>query len=822
MPVSVAFDYTPGTNCPPGFYCPFLDPSDPTTYPSLCPPTTYCAMVRLLGNRCMPQGLYEPMLCWYGFYCPDPQTIIAWYVSLISGSVAPQKCGMFSICPTGTIAEANYSFILLFILLDVILFSYLTARKCSELVKQGLPPLSVIPGYSTWAKYRKRQIRKRRATSRSEQIDRMTRRESFITGNTGDYCTMSNQENRESNTINVPDLSKDSFNSAFNGIENLRMNLKFTDLRYCLGEKVILDSVSGDIKAGRMTAILGPSGAGKTTFVNVLMGKVARTSGDLTINGVQTEMHNFRKIIGYVPQDDVMLRELTVREVILYSARTRLPKDWCLKRVDDLVDAILKVLNLEHIAHTLIGDELNRGISGGQRKRVNIAMELASAPLALILDEPTSGLDSTSALKVSKILRSISRVGLTVVSIIHQPRIEIFNTFDDVLMIIPGGKTAYFGPVKKAKSYFEDFLGFQFDKESNPADVMMDILSGRGKMSGGGGGGGGGCTGTSMKPEAIARSWKEGGHRFVFPGEEAKAKLVSDSKAVESMKSVVSNRGASFLSQCWNAHQRSLTQQARTSGALFMEIWVGMIAGLIMGIAGRCDEMYHGVLVAPYRQLSSTPNEWFLGLYGTLIGVAVAVAGGPAGVRLFGEEKIVYWREAASGHSSLAYFLGKNVSSVYRVALSSLHFTAIYVFFSKPSYAIELQYSLVFLNFLCIYGVAIMVSMVVRRENASLMTVIIGLFLAIFDGFAPTLADARKAGVEFIFSISPNRWASEAQYGLALETYQGLYDLNLASSYFGYELHHTSRNLIMMIALALAYRLVGYLLMILVHRDKQR
>ncbi|KAJ3025265.1 UNVERIFIED_CONTAM: hypothetical protein HDU68_007310 [Siphonaria sp. JEL0065] len=678
IPIGVGFDFEAGSNCPPGFYCPFLDPSDPATYPSLCPPTTYCAMVRLLGNRlkeCMNQ-------CYVGmdFIVQIPKQLllaqkattgnkirlmmnesILKTIYSISGSVAPQKCRPFSICPTGSIAEANYALILLFLLLDFLLFSYLTFKRASELIRQGQPALSVIPGYTTLMKYRRRQIRKRRATMQSEQIERFTRRESFITGNVGGGVgfVLGEERVRESNTTDVPDVPKfastsekdpnrtaldvtelrtsdtstykctdtvpstsvrfsilqqppamqvgqsqldidypdeseseelqeslslkstadlarlemcslvsnvspllEAFHSAFNGIENLRMNLNFTDLRYCLGEKVILDSVSGEIKAGRMTAILGPSGAGKTTFVNVLMGKVERTSGDLTINGVQAEMHTFRKIIGYVPQDDIMLRELTVREVIHYSARTRLPKDWTSKRVDELVDAILKVLNLEHIAHTQIGDELNRGISGGQRKRVNIAMELAA---------------------------------------------EIFNTFDDVLMIIPGGKTAYFGPVKKAKSYFEDFLGFHFEKESNPADVMMDILSGRGKMNGEGA--------TSMKPEAIARSWKEGGYAFVYPGEgNTKKALISDTKAVQSMKSIVASRGASFVYQLWNAHQRSLTQQARTSGALFMEIWVGMVAGLIMGIAGRCDEMYHGVVVAPYRQLSSTPNEWFLGL----------------------------------------------------------------------------------------------------------------------------------------------------------------------------------------------------------------
>ncbi|KAI8621604.1 P-loop containing nucleoside triphosphate hydrolase protein [Chytriomyces sp. MP71] len=591
------------------------------------------------------------------------------------------------------------------------------------------------------------------------------------------------------------------------------MNLEFNKLKYGFGDKIILDSISGEMKAGKMTAILGPSGAGKTSFLNVLMGKVRRTSGEISINGVPAEMHTFRKIIGYVPQDDVMMKELTVREVIHYSARMRLPRDWSNKQVDDLVDAILKVLNLEHVAHALIGDEINRGISGGQRKRVNIGMELAAAPLAICLDEPTSGLDSTAALKVAKILRSISRVGLTVVAIIHQPRIEIFNTFDNVLMIVPGGRTAYFGPVKKAQTYFENSLGFAFPKEANPADVLMDILSGRGKMKN---------NGPSVRIEAIVKFWETEGHRLIHASKDFCSMEEPDLDAVQTMEAIVKSRGAGFLKQVWSAHQRSLNQQARQLGALAMELFVGMFTGLIMGIAGRADEMYHGVFLGTYLQLSSNPNEWFLGLYGTLVGVAVAMAGGPAGVRLFGEEQVVFWRETASGHSTMAYYLGKNVSAIYRVALSSLHFTGIYIFFSKPTYGFEYQYALVFLNFFCIYGIAVVVSMVVRRENAALLTVVLGLFCAIFDGFAPTLRDARQAYVEFIFDLVPNRWAAEAQYGLSLQVYSHLYNLQYATDYFGYELDKTTRNMCMMVALAIGYRIIGYFLMIFLRRDKQR
>ncbi|KAI9347825.1 P-loop containing nucleoside triphosphate hydrolase protein, partial [Zopfochytrium polystomum] len=258
------------------------------------------------------------------------------------------------------------------------------------------------------------------------------------------------------------------------------MDFKFDGLSLRLPTgRWILKGVTGEIRAGGMTAIMGPSGAGKTTFMSVLMGKVRRTGGTLTINGAAAEMERFRKLVGYVPQEDIMLREMTVRETLTYAARVRLPDSWSNHDIANHVDNVIEALNLTDVAHTPIGDELKRGISGGQRKRVNIGMELCAAPLALFLDEPTSGLDATAALDVVRLLQAVCGLGLTVVSVIHQPRVEIFRAFDAVLMIVPGGRTAYLGPVATAQTYFET-LGFAFEALANPADVMMDILAGRG------------------------------------------------------------------------------------------------------------------------------------------------------------------------------------------------------------------------------------------------------------------------------------------------------------------------------------------------------
>lgn len=124
-----------------------------------------------------------------------------------------------------------------------------------------------------------------------------------------------------------------------------------------------------------------------------------------------------------------MHNELTVRENILHSARIRVPNSWSQDLVNEHVDTILQVLKLSHVAQSIVGDVMTGGISGGQRKRVNIGMELAATPLCLCLDEPTSGLDSTSSLQVMDTLEQIASVGVTVVAVIHQPRIEIFRKY---------------------------------------------------------------------------------------------------------------------------------------------------------------------------------------------------------------------------------------------------------------------------------------------------------------------------------------------------------------------------------------------------------
>mmetsp|Transcript_9576 Transcript_9576/g.25930 ORF Transcript_9576/g.25930 Transcript_9576/m.25930 type:complete len:809 (-) Transcript_9576:601-3027(-) len=256
--------------------------------------------------------------------------------------------------------------------------------------------------------------------------------------------------------------------------------IEFEDLSLELPNgKRVLEGVTGNFHAGRMCAIMGPSGAGKTTFMNVLCGKATygRMGGSIRINGQEANVKSLESRMGFVPQDDIVHQELTVREQIQFSAKLRGRVGLSEGRVERITEDVLNVMQIDHIQNSIVGGVEKRGISGGQRKRVNIGLELAAEPTLLFLDEPTSGLDSTSSLSVCSSLKKMCQLGMTSIMVIHQPRYSLFTLFDDVLLLGKGGKTVYLGPSAGAKPYFES-LGFEMPVNENPADWFMDVISG--------------------------------------------------------------------------------------------------------------------------------------------------------------------------------------------------------------------------------------------------------------------------------------------------------------------------------------------------------
>lgn len=213
-------------------------------------------------------------------------------------------------------------------------------------------------------------------------------------------------------------------------------------------EKIdLLKGVSGFLQAGEMSALMGPSGSGKTTLLDVLAGRktVGSLRGDITFGGEKPTKNFLRRYTGYVEQTDTLLPILTVEEMLLYTADLKRSMDESKEKKMEAVNELMQVLALNSCKDVLIGNELARGISGGQAKRVNIGIALITNPKVLFLDEPTSGLDSFTSNEVISVVKSLALMGITVCATIHSPTPYAFGLFDR-LMLLLRGSPIYFGP----------------------------------------------------------------------------------------------------------------------------------------------------------------------------------------------------------------------------------------------------------------------------------------------------------------------------------------------------------------------------------------
>ncbi|KAL9247936.1 hypothetical protein vseg_021311 [Gypsophila vaccaria] len=240
--------------------------------------------------------------------------------------------------------------------------------------------------------------------------------------------------------------------------------------------QTVLHSLTGYALPGTFTALMGPSGSGKSSLLDALSTRLAANaflSGTILLNGRRTNL-SFGTA-AYVTQDDNLIGTLTVRETISYSARLRLPDRMARSEKQALVESTIIEMGLQDCADTVVGNWHLRGISGGEKRRVSIALELLMRPRLLFLDEPTSGLDSASAFFVTQTLRGLSRDGRTVIASIHQPSSEVFELFDR-LYLLSGGKTVYFGQASEAYEFFAQ-AGFPCPALRNPSDHFLRCIN---------------------------------------------------------------------------------------------------------------------------------------------------------------------------------------------------------------------------------------------------------------------------------------------------------------------------------------------------------
>jgi len=363
--------------------------------------------------------------------------------------------------------------------------------------------------------------------------------------------------------------------------------LEWEDVSFHVGETPILDKVSGSVAGGSVCAILGPSGAGKSSLLNVLAGRNStrgkiKVTAYVEVGGQPVDPVSFRRNVAYVMQDDALIPTATPREALAFSASLRLGDSVSEAEKSRRVEKMLDELGLTGCADVLIGGEMIKGISGGQRKRTSVGIELVTRPKIVFLDEPTSGLDSDSALSCIKLLKSVASKGATVLCTIHQPSSEVFDLFD-MVMLLKDGKIMYQGPTGGVVDFFTE-RGYAPPAHHNPADFMMTVAT-REPMDD--------LTraGFFARPSKIVRSASGNSLKEVTAGDGSSGAGAHAGQSVSG--ETIQPVEASFGKQLYKLLERELVANKRDTAALVgrfgITIFLNTLFGLIFANAGARD-----------------------------------------------------------------------------------------------------------------------------------------------------------------------------------------------------------------------------------------
>ncbi|PFX16850.1 putative white-brown complex homolog protein 30 [Stylophora pistillata] len=791
--------------CPKGFYC----PQDQVCIIP-CPTGAYCVRDKLVnatkkspqlcresGKCCSPSqsipvfdpraaskyicpGAHRPVPCPQGNFCPNvtiQKTCPGGYFCR-NGSVEPQNCPILSICKKGSSAPVSAPggvLLILGILVVMLLLLY-----CFDHEEQVM---DLFESYLT----------KRFSVKRSFGMQESIRR------NTMDKYREETEPKTQTITIRY---------------ENLSLSLKKGTRWSCKRiktEKALLQCVSGQLLPGEVTAVMGPSGSGKTTFLNTLSGKAhyGKRTGNIFINDNPVQdLGVLRNITGFVPQEDIMHRKLTVKEVLIYQASLRLPSSISKEEKKKKVKEVLDQLDLAQVKNTKIGDEESRGISGGERKRVNIGMELVTDPKLLFLDEPTSGLDSTSSLTVVDALKAIAEEKkLTIVCVIHQPRYEIFSKFHKVLFLAPGGQTVFVGSVPEAENYFER-LGFEKPDKVNPADFYMDVIVRS-------------CKSTDQSSSTLPERWEQyiaENNTGTVNADRADGSLADpaarDDDRIEqvSFRSTLGRQNKerkmpNFLSQFLTFLRREIRLQLRLSRSLLLDQFLVLLAGGTLGALRR-----------------EAPLDEFFTLV-TLSSLAIGLTAMLSALRCFGSTRTIFWREAAAGVNRISYFVAVNVAQIPVILITPVVYLSLLYPLIAPRAKFTFHYTATLgVQFACT-GVGYCISVIFSPKNSQMASVTFALISSLVAGSSPTLCKlAQSTFGKVIYSLSYCRWYLEALFEKEAIRYpdvMGPY-VHRLSTRNGYTLDYYNSCVAVLFAMGFAYRVLALLLMLITNRGKQK
>ncbi|XP_068639748.1 ABC transporter G family member 28-like isoform X1 [Aristolochia californica] len=599
------------------------------------------------------------------------------------------------------------------------------------------------------------------------------------------------------------------------------IEVAFKDLTLTLKgkNKHLLRCVTGKIMPGRVSAVMGPSGAGKTTFLTALAGKATgcTVTGSVLINGKPESIHSYKRIIGFVPQDDIVHGNLTVEENLWFSARCRLSADMSKPDKVLVVERVIESLGLQPVRDSLVGTVEKRGISGGQRKRVNVGLEMVMEPSLLILDEPTSGLDSSSSQLLLRALRREALEGVNVCMVVHQPSYALFKMFDDLILLAKGGLTVYHGSVKKVEEYFSE-MGIVVPERVNPPDHFIDILEGIVKPS----------ISSNVTMKQLPVRWMlHNGYpvppdmQQFIPGIETSSKEPSGTVGPEPQ---------SFAGELWQdvkckvelkrdniQHNflifKDLSNRKTPGAARQYKYFLGRVGKqrlreariqavdfLILLLAGAC-----------LGTLAKVSDETFGALGYTYTVIAVSLLCKIAALRSFSLDKLHYWRESASGMSGLAYFLSKDTVDHFNTIIKPLVYLSMFYFFNNPRSSFTDNYIILVCLVYCVTGIAHALAIFLEPSPAQLWSVLLPVVLTLIA------TQQKTSGIlKTLASLCYTKYALEAFVIANAERYGGVWLITRCGSLMknDYNLHEWNLCLFILVAYGIIFRMIAFFCMV--------
>lgn len=504
-------------------------------------------------------------------------------------------------------------------------------------------------------------------------------------------------------------------------LRDLQVTIKDRDTRE---NRDLLKNISLSVYPGELVGLLGPSGCGKTTLLNALSGSARPTGGQVLYNGVDLydNLPRFANQTGYVPQDDIMHAELKVWEVLHYNARLRLPASVSDSSIRQKIDSICSQLGLRNpkpeldLQNQLIGSPTRKVLSGGQKKRVNLGIELLTDPRALFLDEPTSGLSSFDTRMVMESLRALAtEKGIAIIITIHQPSPAVYKLFDHVIYL-QSGRLAYFGP-----SFPESITHFVPDVDpaiTGPDGVMEKI--------------------DQLPAEEMERTYRNSGlwHEFV----ERRRKAFGTVKESAGDFGTGGNL-ASALVQISNLVQRCLLCKLRDLPALAVLMVQAPLVAAFLAIA------FHG------RELNAP--LFLLGFVSIWFGTNNSAR------EIVGERDILA-RELRCGLGTAQYLISKWLVHGIILLVQCTLLVVLTRWFLQFDASLMLAIPVCFVAGLVGVGVGLLISALARSEVTAIVSVPLILIPVIMFGGLVAPYDQARTATRMLSNLMPSRWAYEA------------------------------------------------------------